>query len=375
MFVMPETTPDPNDVLILQQVQQFWSMGDQDSAMNVLRPRADADVPWAAAFMAWLLAQQGAIGHAESIQWALRAARLGAPWQATQTFLNVVNSAPSDPSVAAELPALLRAGAPWMGGIDVIGQGWNLIIQGQPEVALRLFNTTIFWPSESAELDALTKQTRVRLSEFEKLVADAAQTRANFDTEVGTSKEEVTKATDDLTTSARQAGLLVSTVLSDSTNSLYKADATRNEKESKGAWRAGLVVLGLAAIAALLPVMLHYLKLGPEYSTSEVIGVHLASTAALGTFSGVLLARARSRDHAAQRAHDLSTAMGTMISYSNQISDPIEKEPFMMTMGQVVMQAHLSTGSGSKASDDTTSGILALTNAIRNPGGSTNSPA
>jgi protein-S-isoprenylcysteine O-methyltransferase Ste14 len=141
----------------------------------------------------------------------------------------------------------------------------------------------------------------------------------------------------DLETKAKQAELLVATVLSDATNALFKADAQRNAKESRFAWVAELVVLGLAAVVALLPVTFHYLRWGPKYSTVEQIGLHLAFTAALATFAGVLLARARSRDHAAQRANDLSTATGTMISYSNQIFDPAEQQRFMTTMGQLVL--------------------------------------
>ena len=67
--------------------------------------------------------------------------------------------------------------------------------------------------------------------------------------------------------------------------------------------------------------------------------------------------------------------MGTMISYSNQISNPVEKERFMMTMGQVVMQAHLSSGSGSKPTEDSLPGILALGNALRAANPSSSTPA
>ena len=131
------------------------------------------------------------------------------------------------------------------------------------------------------------------------------------------------------------------------------------------AWLSGLAVLAVAAIVAVLPVILHYLHQGPKYSSFEQIAVHLVSTAALGTFAGVLLARARSRDQAAQRAHDLSTAMGTMISYSNQISDPVEKQRFMMSMGQVVLQAHLASGSGHSPKDDSMAGLVAIANLMR----------
>jgi len=374
MPLAPLSPIDPADVAVVQQVQQFWNSNNQIAALDMLRPRAELNLAWAAAFMAWLHIQQGTAGHPESVTWAIRAAELGAPWQTAQTFNNVVGNIAANPQLAERMPELLQWAVPWMGGADPVGQGWNLIAQGQPELALRVMSMSSPWPILEPQLSTLIEQGRARIDEIDGLVITARQGRDAFDGSVAESSQVIAKATDDLTTSAKQAGLLVTTVLSDATNALYKADANRNEKESKGAWISGLLVLGLAAIAAVLPVALHYLKLGPSYSTAEVIGVHLASTAALGTFAGVLLARARSRDRAAQRAHDLSTAMGTMISYSNQISNPVEKERFMMTMGQLVMQAHLASGSGSgsKPTEDSLPGILALGNALRaaNPSGS-----
>ncbi|MFJ8894941.1 hypothetical protein ACIRCZ_10170 [Leifsonia sp. NPDC102414] len=222
------------------------------------------------------------------------------------------------------------------------------------------------WPLQvEPQLNALADQARTRIGELDEVVAGARLRQSEIDSTVGEARAEIDKAKDDLKTSAKQAGLLVTTVASDATNALFKADATRNAKESRGAWLAGLIVLGLAAVVALLPVGLHYLHLGPKYSTVEQIGLHLASTAALATFAGVLLARARSRDQAAQRANDLSTAMGTMISYSNQISDPTERERFMTTMGQLVLQAHLTSGSKQGAKDESLSGMIALLNLVK----------
>jgi hypothetical protein len=365
MLTLPTTPADPDDVSRLQQVYQLWSSANQAEALNVLLPRAEAGMSWAAALAAWLHAQQGMQGLPESITWAVRAAELGAPWQAANTFNNVIGNLPSMPQLVERLPELFPWVTPWMGGIDLIGQGWNSLAQGQPDLALRIMSTTASWPITEPQLASLGDQGRARIAKLDEFVTSASASREVFDRLLSDSMETIEGARDKLTTSAQQAGLLVSNVISDATNSLYIADANRNKTESKGAWRSGLVVLALAALAAILPVTLHYANLGPKYSTAEVIGVHLASTAALGTFAGVLLARARSRDHAAQRGFDLSTAMGTMISYSNQINDPVEKERFMMTMGQLVMQAHLTSGSHSKATEDSNTGILALVNALR----------
>ncbi|WP_435081324.1 hypothetical protein [Clavibacter michiganensis] len=368
---MPSLDVEPVDVGLIQQVQQLWNSGNPTGAVDLLRPRAAEGAPWAAAMFAWLRMQQGIEGYPESIDFSIRAAELGAPWQVANTFNNVMANLPSAPHLAERIPELVQWAAPWVGGIDLVGQAWNLIAQGQPEAALKVMSVKTPWPLSDPQLASMVEQGYSRLSELDHSLAAARETRASFDESVASSAAAIAKAENDLTTSAKQAGLLVTTVLSDATNALYIEDASRNEKQSKGAWIAGLVVLGVAALAAVLPLALHYLGRGPDYATIEVIGVHLASTAALGTFAGVLLARARSRDHAAQRAYDLSTAMGTMISYSNQISNPVEKERFMMTMGQVVMQAHLSSGAGGKVAEDPMPGVLALVSALKasNPPG------
>lgn len=359
-------SPDPDEVAAVQRVLQLWNSGDQRGAVDSLRNLTDVDRPWAVALTSWLLLQMGAPSIFEGIDWALRAARLGYSFQALQYFNNVAAYLPSDPSQAERLPELLDASQPWGQAVDTVGQGWNLLNQGQPELALRVMAMP---PVPDHQWKSMVVTAGGHLREIEKYVAEVAEIKTNAETAEAEATAAMDKARDDLVTSANQAGLLVRSISSDAINALFQADAKRNAKDSRWAWFSGLGVLGAAALVAVLPVVLHYLGEGPPYSAVEQLGVHLASTAALATFSGVLLARARSRDRAAQRAHDLSTAMGTVISYSNQISDPDEKQRFMTAMGQVVLQAHLSSGQSSSAKDDHISGLVALASAAR-PSGS-----
>jgi multidrug transporter EmrE-like cation transporter len=362
----PIPSPAPEDVALVQQVQQQWNSSNQVGAFDLLRPRAEAGEAWAAAFMAWLHLQQGVPGFEESITWAVRAADLGAPGQVVHTFNNVIGQIATLPQLTNRLPELLQWAPFWSNGVDLVGQGWNLISQGHPEQGLRVMMLSSTMPlAMEPQLNSLAQQARVRVGELDDVVAAARSRRSEIDTAASEARASIDTARGDLETKAKQAGLLVAAVLSDATNALFKADAKRNARESRFAWVAGLVVLGLAAVVALLPVTLHYLHLGPTYSTVEQIGLHLASTAALATFAGVLLTRARSRDQAAQRANDLSTAMGTMISYSNQISDPAEQQRFMTTMGQLVLQAHLTSGSKQASKDESLSGMIALLNLIK----------
>jgi hypothetical protein len=320
--------------------------------------------------MAWLLSQQGYPAVEEAAAWAMRAADAGFAGQLAQTYNNVVGNLSSNPQLVGRLSELLAHGAPWWSGPDHGGQAWNLLASGHPDLAMRLLMTPTPAPvwTVDEQLSRVAAQARERLQEMEVITGAIGRIRTDIEEAAALTQQSFERATSDLETKAGQAGLLVNATTSDATNSLFKADAARNARESRGSWIGGLITLGAAAIVAVLPVVLHYLDVGPDYSAFEQVGLHLVSTAALATFAGVLLARARSRDHAAQRAHDLSTAMGTMIAYSNQISDPAEKQRFMTMMGQVVLQAHLTTGGKVVTSDESVGGMLALANLMKSPG-------
>lgn len=356
-----------DDVTLVQQIQERWNAGNPAAALDLLRPRADQGSAWPAALMAWLLMQQGYPAIEESIDWAITAATAGQPTQLAQTFNNVVAHLPNYPQLASRLPEMVEAGAPWLSGFDPIGQGWNLIAQGQPQVGLQVmaFSVPSPYPFSVAHLKEIVTRASEKASELDEIVTSAHDRRIELEGASDLAIAAIEKTKNDLETSAKQAGLLVTTATSDATNALFIEDAKRNTKESNKAWFFGLIVLGVAAVVAVLPVVLHYAGVGGTYSSFEKIALHLVSTAALATFAGVLLARARSRDHAAQRANDLSTAMGTMIAYSNQISDETERQRFMTLMGQMVLQAHLAVGIKQSGSEDPVAGMIAFANLLK----------
>lgn len=363
----PLPVPVPDDVEALQQIHSFWNNGNQPAAIDLARSKANEGRAWAAALTAWLLAQQGQPGIVESVDWAITAARLGAPWQATHTFNNAIGYLPTYPQLAQRLPELLQWATPWQGGIDLIGHGWNVLAQGQPQTAAQIMMMTTPWPLTEPQWDALVRHAAERNTEVEQSAASAQEHLARLLDVIAQAQTQVEQQRDELTTNAKQAGLLVNSVIGEGAAALFDKAAERNKKDSRGAWRGGLVVLGIAAFVAVMPVVLNYVGAGAGYDAWEKIAVHIAATAALGTFAGVLLARGRSRDQAAQRASDLSTAMSTMINYSNQISDPAEKQRFMLTMGQAVLQAHLASGAGGSGKDDSTPNWIALAGALRQP--------
>ncbi|MBS3178200.1 MULTISPECIES: hypothetical protein [unclassified Pseudoclavibacter] len=366
-FDSPLPAPDSQDVLLLQQVQQNWNQGSQDVALNLIRPRADEGQAWAASLLSWLLMQQGYPALEESITWAITAAHRGHPAQLATTFNNVISNLSSYPQLSSRLPELAELGLPWSSGVDAVGQGWNIAQSGQPELGLQIMMLQMKLPYTLTDthLAALVADAQDRTNELNRILASIREQQRSVEVASAEGRAAMNKATLELETSAKQAGLLITTATSDATNALFLEDAERNAKESRGAWLSGLVVLGGAATVAVLPVILHYLRVGADYSSIEQIALHLVSTAALATFAGVLLARARSRDQAAQRANDLSTAMGTMIAYSSQIRDPEEKQRFMSMMGQMVLQAHLSSGSKQGGGEDSVMGMVALANLIK----------
>lgn len=364
---MPEESPSPEEVTAVQEAHQLWSQGAHPTVTERIRPFADQERPWALALMSWITMQQGMPVLEQSFGYARAAASHGMPWVAGQVFNHAIGQIPNAPQILAPTLEMGRLAAPWSSGIDPVGQGWNLAAQGHAESGIKLMGMTLASPFFPDQWDAVIEGANARVLELDGLIQSARSARGNLDDLTQSGINAIEKSKSDIETAARQAGLLVTTVTSDATNSLYKSDAQRNADESKVSWVTGLVVLGVAALLAVLPILLHYAGRGPTYSSASLLGAHLASTAALGTFAGVLLARGRSRDIAAQRSHDLSTAMGTMIGYSNQISNPEEKERFMMTMGQLVLQAHLSGGVATASGDESLSGAVALANLLRSP--------
>jgi hypothetical protein len=356
--------PTPNDVALVQQVLQMWQQANQAEAIELLQPKLAEGEPWVDGFVAWLRMQQGIPGFEMAIPHALRAAQNGFPWVAFHLFNNIIGNIPNAPQLMAPALELARASMPWTSGIDPVGQGWNLIAQGRPEDGLRLIMLRLpvpFFPNDWA---AVASNAQARLAELQSTAAEARSQKEQIEQAAAEAQEAMRKSTDEIKTSAGQAGLLITTIVSDGATSLYKAAAERSKKESQSSWTWGLWVLGAAAVVAVLPLLVHYLGYGPRYDTSALVGAHVASTVALASFAGVLLARARSRDISTQRNYDLETAMGTMVSYSNQIIDPAERQKFLMLMGQLVLQAHLSSGQ-SHSSDESLAGLLALANLIK----------
>ena len=362
--VVPPDAPE-----VAQAAFQDWQAGNQASAIERVRKRADQDELWAVTFLVWLLTQQGLPGFEVAVPYARKAIAFGAPWAVGHLVNNMFANVASAPQFLEPALDLADKVYPSVPGLDVVGQAWNLLSQGRAQEAVRLMGLRGSFPLTPAGWDSLVKQAEDGVRAITDCHSSVRQVSAQVETLGHEADDAIQKAASEVETKARQAGLLVSTINASATNSLFDAEAARNESESRISWRWGIAVLAAAALFAVLPIVLHYVGRGPTYTAVGVLGAHAGATAALGTVAGVLLSRARARDRAHQRARDISTAMGTMISYSNQIVDESEKQRFMLTMGQLVLQAHLQ-GDGAPAKDDALSGLANLVSVVRQQGSS-----
>ena len=348
------------DTEMVQQVVSNWNGGNQPAALQTVLDLAKQGKRWAIALHPWLSMQLGMPHVKEAMAIAISAKESGMPWVTHQFFNHVASNLPSYPELRESVVELARNSVPWT-GLDLAGTAWNMISQGYVTEGMSILHLT--WEDFTMPQNLL-QNAKDYVANISSLESTARESFAKSGTTLETLEKEVRKSRDEFQTSVQQAGLLVTAATSDATNTLFKEDAERNRLESRKAWIVGLVVLGAAALIAVLPLFLHYMGKGPDYSAIPLLGTHVASTAALATFAGVLLARARNRDQAAQRARDLSTAMGTMIAYSNQIQGAEERERFMMTMGQLVLQAHLTSGTV-VTPDESVSGAFALAQFMR----------
>jgi hypothetical protein len=350
-----------------QAAFQSWQQGQQQDAIERIRSFADQGEGWATALLAWLYMQQGLNGYPQAVPYAKKAQSLGLPWIAATLFNNMINNLQGSPQLLEPTMDLLSVGPMLMSGADPVAQGWNFLSQGRPDIAVRMLSIRGPYPSTPQAWDALVAQAQATIQQVEDLAATARTRVAAVEQAAQKGLEAITHERNEVETAAKQTGLLVSSISSDAVNTLFKADAERREKESSRAWRGGIAVLVAAAAVAVLPLLLHYVGGGPHFTSNGLLAAHATSTAALGTIAGVLLARARGRDRGAQRSSDLSTAMGTMIAYSNQIADESEKQRFMLTMGQLILQAHLQPDAPPR--DDSAPTWASMLAALRTPPG------
>ena len=333
-----------------------WQSGQQQPAVEILRPLADLGEPVPLALICWFLHQMPEPFWRQGVEYAREALAKGMPW----VHGYFVGNMQQDPSMAPEVGSFYatayRAGWP----IDPIGTAVGMFQQGQQPAGLSVLATVEApWPYPGAWESRLQEAER----HFKELKAAAGQVSQRRD-EVVRSIDSSKTAIDGHETTVRSRTQSLVKLIEQLTNAqaqqFFEGEADTYAKEAKSLWTLGLRVLSAAAFIAVLPILLYYLGKVFSFEVFEgqnIVAAHFAPAIALGAVAGVLLARSRGRDRARQRAKDLSVALSTMFVYSEQIEEGPERQTFLRDMGRVVIESFIRQDSGT-AIDEGGSNLL-----------------
>ena len=210
------------------------------------------------------------------------------------------------------------------------------------------------WPWPSGWRD-LVDRGEQRLQELEAASGAVGERRDSALAAIAADEQRVREQATQVETRTKTLETLLDRISNAEVQTFFEQEATAYETEGSTLWKWGLGVLGAASALAILPIAAYYVgqivQLG-WFEDENLVAAHFAPAIALGAVAGVLLARARGRDRARQRARDLSVALGTMFVYTGQIADESERQRFVHEMGRTVIEAFLrQDSSGSEVSD------------------------
>jgi hypothetical protein len=331
----------------LGQALQTWQAGNQQPAIDQVRPLAEAEDLGALLAISWMYHQQGAFQ--QGLPFAIKAAEKGNPWVLGWYFGHLADN-PETRAQAAELVALNP-----MGGVptnDPVGRAFEFAGQGDLQGAERMLRAAAGphpWPylPDKGEVER-------RLSALSTAASEVDDTKSGALSTIQGAMQEVEMQREKFETRGNVLGNLLTNITNAAAQFHFDKRAAAHEKESHDFWLIGVCVLSAAAIIAILPVFLDYTGWGDNLSGQTRISAHIAATLAFATVAGVLLARARSRDREGQRNRDLAVALETMFAYSGEIENPEEQAKFKQDMGRLVLEAFLRQA----PPEDTSRGIL-----------------
>lgn len=332
----------------------MWNQGNQQEAVDRVRPYADEGDRVALGVISWFLYQMGEPRWKEGIPYALKAAKSGLPWVLSYYLGNILN----DPNYRSQAPELMQLAVNSGWAIDPIAHAMQPLQQGDRGTALALLEVAASSP-EKEQWSELVASARVDAEKVEQAAKDADERRTQVLEALGNYESEVAADRDRIGTQINQLATLIEQATNAEAQTLFKEEAARNVKQGRTLWSVGFAVLIVAAILSATPMFLHYFgEASHELDGAALTTSHLAPTIALGAVSGILLSRARGRDRAGQRAGALSVALGTMFVYSGQIVDEAERQRFLHDMGRVVIESYLRQDT--PPGDDGTSLLAAL---------------
>jgi hypothetical protein len=320
---------------ILAEALVAWNQAQQDAAIDKVRPLADQNDPAGLLLISWFMHQMGEPRLKEGFPYAKKAAEQGNPWVLSFYFGHLVEDVATR-SEAIDLIALNP-----MGGVnsnDPIGRAMGFAVEGDVKSTgdmLRAAAGPHPWPvpPDPAEI-------RQRVTQLDKAVSTVNEQQTTAVSAIRTSADEVEAEREHFEVRGKALTRLLDNLSNASTQSHFDSQARKYGRESRLIWSMGVAVLVLAACAAFLPLVLNYVA-DHELKGQSNIAAHLGATLALAAVAGVLLARARSRDRESQRNGDLSVALLTVFTYSDQIANDEEKERFKHEMARLVVETFL----------------------------------
>jgi hypothetical protein len=341
-----------SDAAVLDALQ-MWTQGNHAGAVDRLRPLADSEEPVAVGLIAFFLGQMGEPHWRDGVPYAESALEKGMPWVANQYIGNMLN----DPGLRQRVPDFLRAAfaSGWQ-QLDPFAHAIAPYQQGDHNTALGLIHLAAGPFPWSGPWDEFLDRARGKLQELETASGNVEEREEAALKTIGEARERVETQAGMLQSRTEHLNELLEQITNAEVQTYFDREATQYEIEARTLWKWGVRVLVAAAIFAALPIVVYYIGqlLGTDwFDDQNLVAAHFAPAIAAGAVSGVLLARARGRDRARQRARDLSVALGTMFVYSEQISEESERQGFLREMGRTVIEAFLrQDAAGSDGTDN-----------------------
>jgi hypothetical protein len=321
-----------------------WNQGQQEAAVERIKPFADKGEPAALVLISWFLAQMGQPRIADGIPYAEAAIKKGIPFIVNYYVPHMMNDQVQRPNTPNLVKPAVEAGF----SLDPMGWVQAAIQQNDRGTAAALVDAAAApQPYPHAWNEFLEEARR----DFQELSTAVGAVKAKRDEALGViegNSAAIKERREEIENRASQLLTLIGEITSAQTQSFFDAEAKRNEEESRSLWKWGIGVLAAAAALAILPLTVYFagVVLNQNWlKDQDLTAAHFAPAVALGAVAGVLLARSRGRDRARQRARDLSVALQTMFAYSGQITDQDERQRFLHDMGRVVIEAFLRNDS------------------------------
>ena len=230
-----------------------WQQGDQQGALDRIKPFADEGDRIAVGLISWFLHQMGEPRWREGVPYALKAAGAGQPWVINYYLGNMLN----DPTLRGQVPELMQAAVSSGWGIDPIAHAAGPLSQGDRATALRLLEVAAPSPDKEHWTELATS-LQADVERVEQAARDAEDRRSQVLESLNSYESQVAAERDRISTEINQLATLIDQAANAQAQTLFKEEAEKNVKQAVKLWWGGFVVLILAAGLAVTPLLLHY---------------------------------------------------------------------------------------------------------------------